>query len=70
MSKGSFRERLKSAEKELNKQDDFDYKIVNYEGKLNETIAAIVKILKPHLRTIPASGVKKKTRPRPRTARG
>ena len=49
MSEGSFQERLKSAEKELAKQDDFDYKIVNYEGKLNETIEAIVEILKPHL---------------------
>ncbi|HAT03478.1 MAG TPA: guanylate kinase [Candidatus Magasanikbacteria bacterium] len=45
MSKGSFRQRLKSAEHELAKQDEFDYKIVNKEGELNETIEKIVSIL-------------------------
>lgn len=49
MTEGSFQERLKSAERELAKQDDFDYKIVNFEGKLNETIEKIIDILKPYL---------------------
>lgn len=49
MSEGSFQERLKSAEKELARQDDFDYNITNYEGKLNETIDKITNILDPYI---------------------
>jgi guanylate kinase len=49
MSEGSFKERLKSAEKEMARQDDFDHNITNYEGKLNETIDVITAILDPHI---------------------
>jgi len=50
MSEGSFKERLKSAEKELAKQDEFDHKIVNYEGKLNETIDTVLALIEPYLK--------------------
>ncbi len=45
MTEGSLEERLKSAEKELMEQDKFDHKVVNREGKLNETIEAISSII-------------------------
>lgn len=45
MSQGSFVQRLKSAERELLKQDDFDYQVVNAEGQLNQTIASIGGII-------------------------
>jgi len=50
MSEGSFQERLKSAERELSRQDDFDYTIVNAEGKVNETIEKIRAIVDSLLR--------------------
>jgi len=45
MSQGSFVQRLKSAEGELAQQEDFDYQVVNVEGKLTETVAAIGRIM-------------------------
>ncbi len=52
MSEGTFRERLKSAERELSAQDGFDFRVVNAEGKLNETIERIVGLLDPILEDI------------------
>lgn len=49
MSEGNFRARLQSAEIELAKKDEFDYKIVNAEGKLGETIDIIAKIIESRL---------------------
>jgi guanylate kinase len=49
MSEGSFQTRLKSAEYELTRQDKFQHRIVNGEGKLTETISKIEAIIKPHL---------------------
>ena len=49
MTDGSFAARLKSAEMELSRQDKFDYKIVNHEGQLHETIEQIQTILAPIL---------------------
>lgn len=42
-----FQARLKSAELELQHQDDCDYKIVNIEGKIQETIDHISAIIEP-----------------------
>jgi len=50
MSQGSIAQRLKSAERELARQDDFDYKVVNAENKLTETVAAIGRIVGPRIR--------------------
>lgn len=49
MTEGNFAARLASAEKELLRQDEFDYRVVNKEGRLNETIRAIQEILDPIL---------------------
>lgn len=40
--------RLASADRELARKDMFDYQIVNKEGKLNETMEAIAKIIEPY----------------------
>lgn len=50
MSRGNFQARLKSAEFELTKKDLFRHQIVNREGQLNKTTAAIAKIIRPHLK--------------------
>lgn len=49
-----FAARMESAEKELAKQNDFQYKIVNNEGKLPETINKIAEIIEPYLVTADA----------------
>lgn len=49
MTEGNFQARLKSAEFELTRKDMFDYQIVNAEGKLNETIDKIAKLIQPYL---------------------
>lgn len=41
--------RLESAEKELNAQEIYQYKIVNSEGRIKKTIAQIEKILTPYI---------------------
>ncbi len=38
-------ERLKIAEREMQESTDYDYRIVNYEGKLDETVDNIAKII-------------------------
>ncbi len=47
MTEGKFEQRLKSAEKELARKDEFDYQIINVEGQINQTINHIHKILDP-----------------------
>lgn len=42
-------ERLEIAEKEITESADYDYKILNAEGKLEETIEKIAKIIEKHL---------------------
>ena len=49
MSEGTFQARLRSAEHELSAQDSFDYRVVNAEGKLNETVEHIRAIIDPLL---------------------
>lgn len=49
MTEGNFKARLKSAEFELTRQNLFDHRIVNAEGKLSETIAKISQIIKKKL---------------------
>ena len=44
------KERLKTAEKEIGKSDIYDYKLVNYEGRLDETIEKVAKIIKNYLK--------------------
>ncbi len=51
MTEENFQARLKSAEVELAKKDLFDYQIVNYEGKLDKTVAQIAKTIRDHLKT-------------------
>ncbi len=45
-----FAARMESAERELAHQDDFQYIIINSEGKLPETVDKIAQIIEPHLR--------------------
>lgn len=40
--------RFRAAKKELSQAQIFDYQIVNYEGKIKETVKKILKILKKH----------------------
>ena len=42
-------ERLETAKKEIADADIYNYKIVNYQGKLDETIAKIAEIIRKHL---------------------
>lgn len=42
--------RLETAEKELLEQDIYQYKITNSEGKIDETISQVEKILAPYLK--------------------
>lgn len=42
-------ERLKIAAKEISQSSNYDYQVVNKEGKLEETIAQVAEILKKHL---------------------
>lgn len=42
-------ERLKIAEREIDQSNDYDYRIVNAEGKLTETIDKIAKIIHSYL---------------------
>jgi guanylate kinase len=44
-SEENFQARLQSAEKELAKQDGCDYKIVNIEGKIQDTIDQVAEII-------------------------
>lgn len=60
MTEGNFRARLKSAEIELKKKNNFDYQVINAEGKLTETIDKIAKIIQNKIVT--AKTVDKKTR--------
>lgn len=58
MSEGNFQARLKSAEFELAKKDRFAHQIINREGKLNETITTIAKIIRPYLAGLDKKGKK------------
>lgn len=48
MSEENFQERLRSAERELARQGECDYTIVNREGKLTETIEEVAAIIEPY----------------------
>jgi len=43
------KERMDTAKSEIKKSSDYDYKVVNYEGKLKETIKKITEIIKKSL---------------------
>ena len=45
----NLKERLAIAEKEIAQSGDYDFRIVNAEGKLGETIEKIAEIIKPYL---------------------
>lgn len=49
MTESELEARLDSAKKELARQDEFDHIVLNREGKLDETVKAVEKILKPYL---------------------
>jgi len=42
-------ERMETAKQEIEKSSDYDYKVVNYEGKLSETIENIIEIIKKEM---------------------
>ncbi|MDP2693168.1 MAG: guanylate kinase [bacterium] len=44
-------ERLKTAEKEIEMADNYDYKVVNKEGQIDVAVSEIVEIIKNHLIT-------------------
>lgn len=49
VSPESLTERLKIAKKEIEESKDYDYRVINYEGKLNETIAKIAEIIQSRI---------------------
>jgi len=42
-------ERMETAKSEIKKSSDYDYKVINYEGKLAETIKKITEIIKKEM---------------------
>lgn len=49
MTKTMIQDRIKLAEKEIKKSKNYDYKIKNYEGRLEETADNIAAIIQKHL---------------------
>ena len=43
------KERMDTAKSEIKKSSDYDYKVINYEGKLAETIKKITEIIKKEM---------------------
>jgi guanylate kinase len=41
--------RIEIAQHEIAQSADYDYQITNYEGKLDQTVAAVAEIIKNHL---------------------
>jgi len=46
------KERMETAKSEIKKSSDYDFKVVNYEGKLAETIEKITKIIKIKMKNV------------------
>ncbi|PIR03314.1 MAG: guanylate kinase [Candidatus Magasanikbacteria bacterium CG11_big_fil_rev_8_21_14_0_20_43_7] len=49
VSEEKLNERMKIAEEEMTSSDDYDYRIVNVEGKLEETVAKIGEIIRQYV---------------------
>ena len=53
MSKELIEERLRIGQEEIKKSQDYDYRLVNIDGKLDETVAKIAKKLRSRLSATP-----------------
>lgn len=52
ISKEEFEKRLQNAKDELKEAKYYNYVVINYEGKMNQTVRKIIKIIKNHLKSI------------------
>lgn len=43
------RERLKTAQKEIRQAPNFDYRVINYDGKLEQVVAEVAKLIRQRL---------------------
>ena len=52
ISKEEFKKRLQNAKDELKEAKYYDYVVINYEGKMNQTVDRVIKTIKHHLKNI------------------
>ncbi len=49
VDEGKLKERLEIAKEEVKKSDKYDYKVVNVQGKFDETVEKVARIINSHL---------------------